>query len=138
MLLQRRKPLVLKHRLKRRTDKQLQINPIRKAYPWYWRYIEGRSDICYVCDRQFRSKSANKYKVYVGVHPFNGAKLFRHRNCHPQTDRWRRKFGDNLEFRNKLKKWKEKKIPTTGLVELNTSSFLNDDSPKLLKRRNHK
>lgn len=146
MLIRRRKLLkrspVLNKRSKMLHKRHIANAPLYSDTPWYWRYVIGDSEICYVCDRRIASRTANKYKVYIGRHPFNGARLYRHSQCHPQTERWRNKFGDSHYFRDRYQRWREKKASREENMFSKTTSLLNDEpiiklpeTKKLLRRK---
>lgn len=137
MLIRRKAALKRRERklLNRRAESMQTVSHMLYANaPWYWRYIAGDSEICYVCDRMI----AKKRKVYIGKHPFNGARIYRHFNCHPLTARWQRKFGPRDYFYGRIKRWKERRDAQADTFEPLLSSIqpTMEERPRIVKRRN--
>lgn len=120
LLLRRGKPLL--------TRRKEPTNTVpRELYcdaPWYWRYIAGDSDTCYVCDKRFKRDAR---RVYIGLHPFNSAKIYRHfSSCSPLTSKWAKKFGGREYFNTRVAKWRVRKNSRAIDYTTTTSSFLPD------------
>jgi len=133
-LLRRRKDTKLG--LVRRIKPKLVSPSLYADNPWYWRYIAGDSSICYVCDRMIIGATARKTMVYIGRHPFNGARIHRHFHCHPQTTKWQRKFGEREYFYNRIQKWKERKNAKADAFESIPSSLQSfvEKWPRIIRR----
>jgi hypothetical protein len=135
MLIRRKKKIILLKRRKEEPKKRDVPAALYTDTPWYWRYIAGDSTICYSCDRKIIGAGALKTRVYIGKHPFNGARIYRHSHCHPLTVVWQKKFGDNEYFRNRVRKWKERREAKANSFDHVPIIVPNVNNGVLLNRR---
>jgi hypothetical protein len=67
----------------------------------HWDRITSTGEcICFVCDRKFKK---DQTKIFIGLHKYNGEKLYRHTHCDALTQNWFKKFKARRKIKPRVK-----------------------------------